>query len=621
MRRAAIIGSLFLAIVLTIGLGGILLLEATDIAGPVGRYAAGKAGRPLTIASLRVRPGRWVTVELQDLRLANVSGGSTPEMVTIRRATAEVDLLSLVAGPMIVRRLDLDGLRVVLERNAEGVGNWKLGDAATKPRPPSPNDPGGRTNFPTLLDATLHAGDISYRTGSGATLRTELANLAIHADGGERPISLAGEGAYNGSPISLRATTAPFAELHNPAVPLAMELTLTTPESGLTFKGAATDPLHLDGLDGTLDLDTRKLGELLAVFQVHSSLNLPMRFSGKLLRTDDLWRLINTTGTLSAATFSGMLELTEGKRVAPKRVDPDRLSLELAFDKLDVNELMSRAGMTGSKSHSPDTLPVVDKDPGVVGEARVSAKRVVYGTTDISDVAARGIVMPGKVALSDARFAVVGAKAELSVAMEPASHGTSLVGAAKFDGADIGQLARMLGMGRPPLEGRLSARATLTMSGLSLPEALKASRGAAVLSMNGGVVSRQLMQMAAADMRALFGGGKGNARITCLLAIADLQGLAGPLAPIRLATSEGTIEGFGQIDLLKRWLDVTIRSEPSTTSSVALDTPIRIHGGFDKPSVLPATGTFDRARLTGPYAINRLPPDLQQSARASPCMR
>ena len=110
--------------------------------------------------------------------------------------------------------------------------------------------------------------------------------------------------------------------------------------------------------------------------------------------------------------------------------------------------------MTGSKSHSADTLPVVDKDPGVVGEARVRAKRIVYGATEISDVAARGMVVPGKVALSDARFAVVGAKADLSVAMEPASHGTSVAGAAKFEGADIGQLARMLGMGRPPLEGR-----------------------------------------------------------------------------------------------------------------------------------------------------------------------
>jgi hypothetical protein len=49
-------------------------------------------------------------------------------------------------------------------------------------------------------------------------------------------------------------------------------------------------------------------------------------------------------------------------------------------------------------------------------------------------------------------FAVVGAKADLPIAMEPASHGTSLVGAATFEGADIGQLTQMLDMGRPPLE-------------------------------------------------------------------------------------------------------------------------------------------------------------------------
>jgi hypothetical protein len=49
-------------------------------------------------------------------------------------------------------------------------------------------------------------------------------------------------------------------------------------------------------------------------------------------------------------------------------------------------------------------------------------------------------------------FAAVGAKADLPIALKPASHGTSLVGAAKFKSADIGQLTQMLGMGRPPLE-------------------------------------------------------------------------------------------------------------------------------------------------------------------------
>ena len=139
--------------------------------------------------------------------------------------------------------------------------------------------------------------------------------------------------------------------------------------------------------------------------------------------------------------------------------------------------------------------------------------------------------------------------------------------------------------------------------------------------MNGGTVPRQLVEMASVDVRALFGGEKGSARITCLLAIADLHGLAGPVAPMRLVTSAGTIEGFGEIDLSRKSLDATIRSEPSTTSSVALDVPIRISGSFESPSVVPVAGTFDRARLLDASALRQLSPELQQSARAGPCLR
>ena len=187
----------------------------------------------------------------------------------------------------------------------------------------------------------------------------------------------------------------------------------------------------------------------------------------------------------------------------------------------------------------------------MVGEAKIRARRIVYKTTEVTDASARGAIMPGKVTLGDAQFIIAGAKADFSAVMQPANLGTSLSGAAKLDGADVGQLTQVLGIARPPLDGRLVARATWAMSGLSLSDALKASREFAVLSMNGGAVSRQLVQTAAADVPALFGGGNGSARVTCLLAIADLRGLAGPVAPVRLATSEGTIEGFGQVDLLE----------------------------------------------------------------------
>ena len=354
---------------------------------------------------------------------------------------------------------------------------------------------------------------------------------------------------YNEIPVTLHATMESFSQLHTSSIPLGMDVVLATRESTLSFKGTATDPLHVDGLDGTLALETRRLGDVLAIFQLHSAAGLPMQFSSKLLRTGDLWRLLNVIGVLSAERFNGALELTEGKPIAPKRVQPDRLSVELAFDTLDANELM-RAGLAGDKPGV--SMPTVDPDPAVVGEMRASAKRIVYGKTEITDAATRAVLMPSEIRIADARFTVAGARADLVVTMEPATPGTLLSGVAKLENADLAQLTRIFGIGRPPLDGRLSTQATLTMSGATMVDALKHSHETVVLSMLGGAVSRQLVEHAAIDLGALFGDAAGSARVTCLLAIADLHGLAGRLAPIRLISSEGTIEGFGQVDFLRK---------------------------------------------------------------------
>lgn len=60
------------------GVAAYLLVGRFDL----GRFAAGRAsaalGRPVTIAGLHVTPGRWITVDLSDVQVANVTGGSRP---------------------------------------------------------------------------------------------------------------------------------------------------------------------------------------------------------------------------------------------------------------------------------------------------------------------------------------------------------------------------------------------------------------------------------------------------------------------------------------------------------------------------------------------------------------
>ncbi|MGO3516883.1 MAG: hypothetical protein ACTINM_00005, partial [Acetobacter cibinongensis] len=50
--------------------------------GPfAGRRATAMLGRPVTIHSLTVKPGSWLQVQLDDVHVANIEGGTEPDMV------------------------------------------------------------------------------------------------------------------------------------------------------------------------------------------------------------------------------------------------------------------------------------------------------------------------------------------------------------------------------------------------------------------------------------------------------------------------------------------------------------------------------------------------------------
>jgi hypothetical protein len=94
----------------------------------------------------------------------------------------------------------------------------------------------------------------------------------------------------------------------------------------------------------------------------------------------------------------------------------------------------------------------------------------------------------------------------------------------------------------------------------------------------------------------------------------DLKAGLGRLAPLRLRTSDGTLIGDGTLDLRRDTIDITFATESSTTSSFALDVPVRLVGPIQDPHVLPG---LSRPGLSAD--LGTLSPALQQFARANPC--
>jgi len=602
-----VLGLLALALV-AIG-AAYLLIGRYDLASFAAGRASAALGRPVAVGGLHVTPGRWVMVDLDRVRLDNIDGGSRPAMLELAHLTAEVDALSLLHGPAVLRRLAVDGLSVLLERTAGGTANWKFG-----PPKPKPDGPADRSWFPTLLDARMRGSELTFRTTGGTALRTRVDELAIQTAAADQPVRLTLGGAYNDTPVRLDGDLQPIAALRDAAVPYGTRLHVASGATALEFDGTMTEPLGLDGAEGRLTLDAPTPGPLLAIAGAPGSADLALRLAGKLERRGDLWRLTEAAGTLNDSKIgAASLRLQEGTRGKP-----DDVAADIAFDRLDLNQLMG-AGGRGSR---PDAdIPLgIDRAPDTLIEARITTRELVYAGVRAEDATFAAALTPGRVAVKELALTYSGARAKASGQVEAADKGGKVTADLAVSGAEVQQLRRLLEFGPVPLQGRLTAQVAVSASGATLNAAARTANVAAVVSMTGGAIAREVVEMASTDVRLLFRKAKGMSAVSCLLAALDMRGGVGTVSPLRVRAADGTIAGMARFDLNRRWFDLTIGSEAKTTGFFALDIPVRVSGSFASPSVAPARWSDGgRALLAATDTVGHLPPGMRDLARRNPC--
>ena len=127
MLPLGLVGLALLAIIV-----GVVLLSVQD----VGRYkefiarkVSEKTGRELVIAgdfdlSISFSP----SIVADDVTFQNAAWGSEAEMLKLGHVEAEVELFPMLTGDIRVKRLILEDLDLLIETNADGLGNWEFGE-------------------------------------------------------------------------------------------------------------------------------------------------------------------------------------------------------------------------------------------------------------------------------------------------------------------------------------------------------------------------------------------------------------------------------------------------------------------------------------------------------------
>lgn len=582
LRRIWWVAGALLGLLILLPAAGLVYLFTADLRPLIQRVVGSSLGREVTLGDLRLAWGRYLKLEIRDLRVANAEWSDAPDMMRIGRLTAVVYLPALARGVLQYDVLRLEGSEMLLERREDGERNWRFGGEAPSAEAAKAAGlalvPQNRRQFPEVKDLLLSDLLIVYRSQGRQDIRIDLidATLAPDAAGGAR---LTAGGAYNGIPLQLEVAGGSYAEMRDARQSYPAAFTATSGSAKIAFKGVIDAPLDFDGVRGWLTLDIADFAAFLKLFGYARPLDFPVTLRGDLDHEGGRWALASLQGVFRDSQIAGRFVFTEGARG-----QPDAASVDVDLDRFDLKTLLEGIAEPAA-SESAGFRP--ELAPATTLEARIGAKAVAYGDLDFDDVRLRGRLMPGEVAADELSFGFAGGRLSGDGALRARGDDGAVMLQAVYEKADVARLAKLAGLDDGLLSGGLDGRLALAMTGPTFDKALAASEGHAVVAMTGGEMSSSLLEQLSLDPRALFRRNSQAADIQCFLVVAEIRKGNARLMPVVLNTAEARLTGGGALDLASGQIDALLRSDPKTTGSLALDLPLHVTGPLDNPSVSP----------------------------------
>ncbi len=314
-------------------------------------------GRELKIdgdLSLSILPSP--TLSVANVSLANIDGGSAPEMASLDSLDVAVALVPLLSGEIRVTSVTLVKPVIVLETLADGRANW-IFDGATEDdgagsAAVSPDGGSGAGPALAVDEAVIEDGRVLYRDAvTGATHVLSDINVEISAGGLQGPFEIEGGVGYQDIPLTLDASIGAL----DAGRATAVKLSASGQDGAVELSVAGTIDMDAGpSFKGRVDVsapDLSKAGALAAAFGAQPPAGLPT--SGVALGTDvegspSAVSARNLTLTLGDSRFQG-----EATAALDPRID---VSATLTGNRLDLDALLP-AGSGGASDASNQAPP------------------------------------------------------------------------------------------------------------------------------------------------------------------------------------------------------------------------------------------------------------------------
>ena len=594
MNKWIKIGGGVVVVLIGVIVAGVAILGSMDFnqyKGLVAEQAKKATGRDLTIAGdLNLEISLNPAIAVDGVTFSNAEWGSKPEMAKVDRFAAEVSLIPLLSGQIVINRLLVEGMDLLAETNKDGVGNWefKPGEKA------APSESGGAATLPSVDKVVMRDIKLTYKDGvTGDEKRVALDELTAAAGSIDAPVKIDAKGSLNEKVFEIAGTLGSVAQMTAADGVYPVDVTASALGVQTSYKGTLGTPGGKLNLDGQLSVAIASLKKTLseAAEIAPQAKDVPPIGADKI----DLSSKVKFDGT--NASLSGM-SLQAGKTDVAGSAQASlgktpNIEVALTSNLIDLDELLPKSEKTEEKpAEKPADGRVFPKDPlpldglkAVNAKVSFDGKKIVVQGNHIDDVSVRLTLKNGNLQVDPFSAMVAGTKVAGNVGLNGAVSVPTLIAKLNASDLDYGELLRQRGI-TDIASGKLDADVDVKGAGGSVRAIMASLNGKLFVTTENGKLDSNALNIVSSDVMSALPGfnSKDDKTIQCGVVHFDIKdGIANAKA-IVFETGGLSAIGVGTADLREEKLNLIIdpRAKQTSLASAAV-VPVAITGTFLEP--------------------------------------
>jgi AsmA protein len=480
-----------------------------------------------------------------------------------------IELAPLLIGRVVLPEVQLQRPIINLEIDEQGRKNWLLERDQQK-------EGGSRISILALTfdQARLKYDDAIREISLDSELSTGAGGVAFKT-----------KGIYHGLPASGEGRGGPVLALKDSSDPYPLDASAKVGGTALKAKGTITNVAQLSALDLQIDISGKTMSELYDVVGIAFPETTPYKTRGRLVKGDHMLRYEKFSGTVGESDIAGTLQFELGGKRAFMHGALDSKLLNLAdLGPLVGTDQPKEGGVLPDMPFDSDRWDSIDADVRIKAGSIKRPKQL-----PLEHLAAR-IQMRDKVLTLDPfEFGIAGGRIGGTIKLDGQQDPIAGNAGLRVSNLELPKFFPTIKEGQSSI-GDINGLIELAGRGDTVAELLGNSNGKVGLYLDGGRISRFLMELAALDVwgvaRVKL---KGDEQIDIRCAIADFavqDGLMNTNAFV-FDTKVVNIEGTGSVNLKTEQLDLKLNPHPKDRSVASLNAPLYIRGTFSAPKVAP----------------------------------